>query len=410
MKRKILLFSLVVMLVMSLVAMGCPAPAPPAPAPPAPAPPVAPTPKPPAPAPPAPAPVKEVVLTSYGIGTQAYSFSVGIAEAVKKVSGITSRVIPAGGDMGRMMLLRAGEVDLAIATGGTGWFVTHGAADFAALEWGPQPLRMAWRGGNLYHGFYTRGDSGIKELSDLKGKRVAQIAGSPTINNLIKAGLAFGGLSLDDCKVIVFPSHGEGGKALSEGAIDFYQFGTTGGRPIETAASPHGIHWFELDPNDDEAWERFWAYAPWTAKALIMRAAGYPEHPKFNSEAYPYNIWAWDKTPVNVVYSYASAMWDGYDLYKDMHAELPHWNHEILVDSTGCYYPYHEGLIKLLKEKGVWTPELEKFQQEQISNEAKRMKLWEEALGEAEAKKIKIGSDEWKDFWWNKLLEAGLLM
>jgi len=44
-----------------------------------------------------------------------------------------------------------------------------------------------------------------------------------------------------------------------------------------------------------------------------------------------------------------------------------------------------------------------------MENEAKRMSLWKEAMKEAKAKKIKVGKDKWREFWWNKLIEAGLL-
>lgn len=353
---------------------------------------------------------KEVSLTTYGVGSQAFVFSAGIAEGVQKVSGIRTRVVPGGNDVGRILPLKVGEVDFCIVTGATGWFVSHGTGDFAGSAWGPQPIRMAWRGGNIFVGYYTRGDSGIRELSQLKGKRVAQVPGSATLNNLVKGGLAFGGLTLDDCTVVKLPSHGGAGKALTQGAVDFYHFGTTGSRPIETAASPHGIYWFNMTPGDKKAWDRLYKLCPWTSQALVTRYAGKDKGIRpFHALTYPYNIWAWEKTPGDTVYTYAKAMWESYDFYKSRHAELPHWNHENLANTRGCFYPYHNGVIRLMKEKGVWTPAHEEFQKTQLENEAKRIKLWQEAQKHAKNKKIKSGSDEWKDYWWNKLIEAGLL-
>jgi uncharacterized protein len=352
----------------------------------------------------------EVSMTSYGVGSQAYVFSAGIAEGVQKVSGIRTRVVPAGNDIGLFLPLQSGEVDFAIFTGGTGWFVSHGAGDFAGADFGPQKVRMAWRGGNLYVGFFTRGNAGFETLSDLKGRRVVQIPGSTTINNLNTGALAFGGLTLADVRVVNMPSHGAAGKAITDGAADMHNFGTTGSRPMETAASPHGIHWFNMDINDTEAWDRFYRWAPWTTAALVTRYAGEEKGIKpFYATTYPYNIWTMDATPVDTVYHYAKAIWDGYDDYKDRHAELPEWNHENMANFTGCYYPYHEGAVRLLKEKGKWTAEHEAFQKTQLENEEKRLALWEKAKQEAGTKKITIGSDEWKDFFWNKLIEAGLL-
>ena len=354
--------------------------------------------------------IKEVSITTYGVGSQVFVFSAGISEGVQKVSGIQTRIIPSGTDVGRVLPLRAQEVEFSILAGSTVWFASHGTGDFAAPEWGPQPVRMGWRGQDLLIGYYTRGDSGVKKLSELKGKRVPQVPGSVTLSNLVKGALAFGGLTLDDCIVVNVSGLGAEGKSVNEGVTAVTNFGTTGTRPIECAAGPHGIHWFDLDPNDNEAWERLWKFCPWTDKALATRYAGKEKGIKpFHVLLYPYILVAYEKSPEDLVYTYAKAMWDSYDIYKSRHVELPYWSHENLANTKGCYYPYHNGVIKLMKEKGIWTAEHDKFQQRQLENEAKRMSLWKEAMKEAKAKKIKVGKDKWREFWWNKLIEAGLL-
>lgn len=353
--------------------------------------------------------VTEVVETSYGVGSQAYSFSVGIAEAVKKVAGITTRVMPSGTDIGRILPVRAGEADFSIFTGATGWFISRGAADFATEEWGPQRLRMVWRGGNLFVGYYTQGDSKYQSFKDLKGCRAAQIPGSPTNNYLVLGGLAFGGFTADDVKLISFPSHSAAGKGVIEGAIDFYEFGTTGDRPTELASSPRGIRWLQMDFNDEEAWNRFFKWCPWVAKGLADRGPGISKENPLQCLTYPYNIWCYDHTDEEKVYQYVKAMWGGYELYKDAHPELAGWTHEAALDTTGCYYPYHPGAIRFFKEVGVWTDKHDAWQNEQLKKEEARLSLWEEAKKEAQQKGMTIGSDQWKDFWWKKLDEKGLL-
>ena len=355
---------------------------------------------------------KQVSMTAFGVGSQAYIFSAGIAEAVNKMAGIKTNVIPAGTDVGRIMPMRGGEVEFTIVTGATGWFVSHGTGDFAGPDWGPQPIRMAWRGGDLFVGVYTRGDSGIKKISDMKGKRAAVVPGSATVTNNVLGALAFGGLYLDkgDFKAINVPAQAAAAKAVLEGNADMCQFGTTGSTAMEQAASIHGIQWLDLDPKDEKGWERLWAFCPWADKALVTRYAGKEKgHPPFNAMIYPYNIWCWDSTPVDTVYEYAKGIWDGYDIYKSVHAELPGWSHESLANTSGCYFPYHAGVIKLMKEKGVWTSKHEKYQQTQLDNEKKRLALWKVAQGEAKQKKIALDSPEWGKFWWDKLSAAGLL-
>ncbi len=353
---------------------------------------------------------KEVSITTYGVGSQVFVFSSGIAEGVQKVSGIRTRIVPSGTDIGRVLPMRAGEVEFSILAGSTVWFASHGTGDFAAPEWGPQKVRMAWRGQDLLIGYYTRGDSGIKTLSGLKGKRVPQVPGSVSLSNLIKGALAFGSLSLDDCVVVNVAGLGAMGKAVNEGVVDFTNFGTTGSRPMECSASPHGIYWFDLDPNDKGAWKRLWEFCPWAETTLATRYAGKEKGIKpFHVLTYPYVLVAYKKTSDELVYTYAKAMWDSYDIYKSRHVELPHWSHKNLANTKGCFYPYHNGVIRLMKEQGIWSGDDEKFQQKQLDNEAKRIKLWNVAKKEAKAKKIKLGSDKWRQFWWDKLSDAQLL-
>jgi len=354
--------------------------------------------------------IKDIAIISHDVGSQAFLFTAGIAEGVQKVSGIRTRVIPSGTDVGKMLALRDGEVNFALFPGSAAWFSSHGTGDFSALDWGPQLVRMAWRGQDLLIGYYTRGNSGIKKLSDLKGKRVPQVPGSVSLSNLIKGALAFGGFSLSDCIVVNVSGLGAMGKAVNEGAADFTNFGTTGSPPIECAASPHGIHWFDLDPNDRVAWERLWEFCPYTDIGLADRYAGKEKGIKpFHVLSYPYILTALESSSDEVVYAYAKAMWDSYDIYKTKHVELPYWSHENLAKTKGCFYPYHKALIKFMKEKGIWTSDHDKFQQKQLDNEAKRIRLWKEAANEAAAKKLKAGSSEWQALWWNKLSEAKLL-
>lgn len=348
--------------------------------------------------------VKEVSLSTYGVGSNAYVFTAAVAEAVDKTNGIKTRVVPAGTDVGRILPARAGEVDFCVFTDSNAFPASRGLYDFSTEEWGPQPLRIVWRGFDVDVGFYTRGDAGLKTLADLKGKRVAQVPGSTSVNNYIKGGLAFAGLTLKDVTVVNFPSHGEAARALTEGAIDMYYFGCAGSRPRETAASVHGIYWFNLDEKDTEGWKRLKQYVPFVSPSLMSRYAGKEKGIKpFTSISYPYNYWAYPRTSVDVVYAYVKAIWESYDLYKDATVDLPFMNHENALNLRGCNSPFHEGTIQFFKEIKVWTKKHEEFQQQQLAKESKRMEEWKKAQKEAKVKKIKLGSEEWKEFWKKKV-------
>ena len=50
-------------------------------------------------------------------------------------------------------------------------------------------------------------DVGVKEMKDLKGKRIAFVVGSPALNQNALAMIAFGGLTQNDVKVVEFASN-----------------------------------------------------------------------------------------------------------------------------------------------------------------------------------------------------------
>ena len=354
---------------------------------------------------------KVVVVSTHSVGSMAYVFTSGIAQGVEEIAGIKTRILPSGTDMSKMLPARNKEAQFVVFTGGSGWFSSRGTGVFSTDDWGPQPLQIAWRGGDLFVGFYTRADSGIKKFSDLKGKRVAQVPGYPTINNLLKGSLAYANLTLDDVKVVALPSHGAAAKALTAGKVDEYAFGTTGSLPMETAASPHGIYWIPFDPNNKEGLKRFYEYAPWPGVGPVTRYAGKKKgDPPFIGLIYPYCYFCYEDLSEDTVYEYARGTWEGYDIYKNKSADLPYWDHKAVVGTIGGYYPYHRGTVKLLKEKGVWTPELDQYQNQQLSKQAARMELWKKFLETAKEKKLKSGSEEFKSAWWETLKKADLLL
>ena len=76
------------------------------------------------------------------------------------------------------------------------YFAQEGVFEFAVKEWGPQPLQLMLS--SLDCNGISLGvakDIGVKEVKDLKGKRVAMVVGSPALNQNAFAILAFGGLT-----------------------------------------------------------------------------------------------------------------------------------------------------------------------------------------------------------------------
>ncbi len=139
-----------------------------------------------------------ITLTAYDTGSSGFNIAVAIGKAIKDKHGSDVRVLPAGNDVARLQPLKGGRAQ-ASAMGIGVYFAQEGVFEFAVKEWGPQPLglMLASSACNAISLGVAK-DTGVKEIKDLKGKRVGMVVGSPALNQNAFAVLAFGGLTRND--------------------------------------------------------------------------------------------------------------------------------------------------------------------------------------------------------------------
>lgn len=154
---------------------------------------------------------RQLSWTAYDTGSAGYNQAVAIGAALQDATGTNLRVLPGKNDISRAQPLRQGRVQFS-ATGIGGAFMAQEAVmDFGAKSWGPLPIRvlLSNNGGTVGLSVGVAGDLGIKTYADLRGKRVANIAGAPALNLNMRAYLAYAGLTLDDVEVVEFGGFGD---------------------------------------------------------------------------------------------------------------------------------------------------------------------------------------------------------
>ena len=64
-------------------------------------------------------------------------------------------------------------------------------------------------------------------------------------------------------------------------------------------------------------------------------------------------------------------------------------------------FPVHEGTIKYLREKGIWTEQHDKWNDEALELSQKYRSTWDEAIKDAKEKGVKVryDDDEWVELW-----------
>ncbi|MFC1887054.1 ABC transporter substrate-binding protein [Thermodesulfobacteriota bacterium] len=150
--------------------------------------------------------------TSYDVGSSGYMMAGHVSTTLFEKHGIKIRIVPAGTDIPRVYPVRLRDAEVAFHGLGS-YFMQEGIQEYAAPEWGPQPIRALYYAQHAGLALAVRGDSDIKTCADLKGKRVSSFP-SYALTLISKGHLAFGGLTYDDVVKVVAPSYGGSVKML----------------------------------------------------------------------------------------------------------------------------------------------------------------------------------------------------
>src|SRR3954462_5317381 len=135
-----------------------------------------------------------MTVTAYDTGTAGFNIAVGVGKMMKDKYATDVRVLPAGNDVARLAPLRAKRA-LMSAMGSGSCFAQEGVFEFGAKEWGPQALQIILSSVDCNAGALgVAADVGVKDLRDLRGKKVGFVVGSPALNQNTLAYLAFAGL------------------------------------------------------------------------------------------------------------------------------------------------------------------------------------------------------------------------
>tara|TARA_R110002110_G_scaffold351539_2_gene561538 strand:+ start:242 stop:1369 length:1128 start_codon:yes stop_codon:yes gene_type:complete len=320
-----------------------------------------------------------MVWTSYDVGSAGYAEASAIADAFGKKFGTRIRIQPSGSGIGRLQPLLQGRADYAfLAT--EAFFLGEGAYDFATPDWGPHQLRaIAGRPAGIT--LIAAGDAGIKEVADARGKRIAFVAGNPSVNVKCEAILAFGGLTLDDVEVVMFPTYGAAMSSMTRNESDATCTTPTTSQLYELAESPRGIYYAPLAVDNTEGWAELLKVLPIMTPSDEDVAAGLPEGEIAKMAAYRYPvITTTDEKDADEVYAFIKALDETYDLYKDGTAAMSRWS----LDKSGrpaIDIPFHEGAVRYLSEIGVWTAEDEAWNQKRIARMDALVAAWEEFHG-----------------------------
>lgn len=329
---------------------------------------------------------RQMSWTAYDTGSAGFNQAVAIGGEIQKAVGTSLRVLPGKNDISRTEPLRQRRVEFSATGGGGSFMAQEGAFEFGASNWGPQPVRVVLANANTSVGLAigVAGDAGINTYADLRGKRVAWIAGGPGLNVTVEAYLAYAGLTWDDVEKVEFGGYGASWTGLIEGQVDAVFASTNSGPAYEAAASPRGLVWPAMDPSDTEAFKRLQAVVPYFEPAHVTVGANIDGTDGVDSATYPYPVLiAMADTDNDLVYNMTRAMVELFPQYDGKVPGIDGWN----IDNQNFAWvvPYHDGAIAYFKEKGVWTDEAQAHNDRLIERQKVLKTAWDALAAEAPA-------------------------
>ncbi|MFP6807053.1 MAG: TAXI family TRAP transporter solute-binding subunit [Pseudomonadales bacterium] len=297
---------------------------------------------------------RAMAWTAYNLGTTGYNQAVGISKMLRNKHRVTLRIIPGKNDVSRMLPLMVGRVQFS-ANGVATYFAQEGTFQFASRRWGPVPVRLVMMSVGLSNqAVAVAANSGITDLSQLRGKRIPWVHGAPSINVSIEAMLACGNVGWDEVERIEFPGYNAMWNGIIDGHVDTAYATTVSGPTRKLEASPRGIRWLSVPHEDEGCWQRLLGVAPYFSRNTATRGAAISETNPHEGATYPYPLlMTLAAQSDELVYNLTEVLHLGYDDYKSADPGSIGWS--MARQRFDWVVPFHAGAVRYFEKIGVWN-------------------------------------------------------
>jgi TRAP transporter TAXI family solute receptor len=290
---------------------------------------------------------RSIAIGTNPAGTGAHSMGSALAAVTSKATPIIGKVQPYNGPNAWISLLDGGELEFGVINILDAKMAATGTANYKKPF---QSIRVA--AGGIFPftaGLVVRDKSNIKQVSDLKGKRMAWDFGGHAINQTWQnAMLEMGGVKPSDVTQVRFSNLNDGVRAVAEGKVDS-SISALGIGLVEEVNAMEPIRFINL-PNTEAANNILAPYGASVVKSTPTTGVKGETH----VIGYPLQIATSSKVSEKAVYTIVKAWWDNIAELQTLHPIFKRWNkeHQALTNFT---VPYHPGAVKFYKEVGAWT-------------------------------------------------------
>jgi TRAP transporter TAXI family solute receptor len=321
-----------------------------------------------------------IAWSAYPTGTGGYSQAVAIGNVLQRQYRVNLRVVPGRNDVSRLATLRRGRVHFS-AGGSEAVYAQEGILNFASSIWGPQPIRalLSNYSDSCSFNFATAADADILTPADVAGKRVTFVQGAPSLNNATAALLSYANLTWDDVTPVEVGGYNASIDAVLNNRADVVGGACNSPPFLRIEASPRGLRFVEFPHADTEAVERVRARLPWYVPHMAVEGPTLPDEGlQVFTSAYPLLVGMADADE-EMVYGLVKVMHRHFEQYKNNAPGGNGWAME-RQNLEKSFVPYHDGAVRYFREIGVWTPDAEAKQQENLHRQAVLDRAWQAFL------------------------------
>lgn len=225
--------------------------------------------------------------------------------------------------------------------------------------------RLVMRGSPFLVGLLVRKDSPIRTIHDIRGKRVTgEYPAHLAVWYNMFGHLASAGLTWDDVRVVPVPAINEGLDALIQGRADVTEFALNAAKVREADAAV-GVRHISTDCSP-EGERRLRQAVPGYYPRWVKKGEAVAVGEDTCVIAYDVYVITGRSVPDPLVEALLRAVWDDVERLKPLHPFFKEWTRERMA-SAEVTLPYHPAAVRFYRERGAWTPEMDRAQHQLLS-------------------------------------------
>jgi TRAP transporter TAXI family solute receptor len=340
---------------------------------------------------------RQILFGSTEVGTAGYSLLVAWSAEFTAATGVQVRISPgATPSITAWLFERRVEFTSAPLT------VMVEALD-GEPGYRPGPLRVVYPAILTPWGLMTRGDTPYRRVQDIgPGARFAWPPFS-YFHRILDGLLLCRGLTREQVRLVPVANYSANSRVIAEGGADIAFTSPVSDVNVEVEGNPRGIRWLPVPtPQEDRTCLMRWQRA--YPLLNLVRPADIGVQSARNVRMFVIPSVYYTRADVDEGLVYHLVKWwdENLTLYREKHALARFQSLESLrFIAENMAVPWHPGTVRYLKEKGLWTPEMERKQQATLRLVDQYTTLYERAAELAKSRRVSTdpASPAWQQFW-----------